>query len=152
MLLENILLLLDLIYYLSRGLMLPKEKKKTFIMTVVSCRSDLLSFKGGNSTKREQENIYHDLFLVDQIYYRSREVIQPKEKKKTFSMTVVSCRSDLLSFKGGNSTNREQENIYHDLFLVDQIYYRSREVIQPKEKKTFIITVVSEITRFHEYG
>jgi hypothetical protein len=98
MLLENILLLLDLIYYLSRGLMLPKEKKKTFIMTVVSCRSDLLSFKGGNSTKREQENIYHDLFLVD------------------------------------------------------QIYYRSREVIQPKEKKTFIITVVSEITRFHEYG
>ena len=98
MLLENILLLLDLIYYLSRGLMLPKEKKKTFIITVVSCRSDLLSFKGGNSTKREQENIYHDLFLVD------------------------------------------------------QIYYRSREVIQPKEKKTFIITVVSENTRFHEYG
>ena len=80
MLLENILLLLDLIYYLSRGLMLPKEKNKTFIMNpsreviqpkekkktfimtvnVVSCRSDLLSFKGGNSTKREKENIYHD--------------------------------------------------------------------------------------------
>ena len=55
MLLENILLLLDLIYYLSRGLMLPKEKNKTFIMTVnvVSCRSNILSFKGGNSTKRE---------------------------------------------------------------------------------------------------
>ena len=95
MLLENILLLLDLIYYLSRGLMLPKEKKKTFIMTVnvVSCRSHILSFKGGNSTKREKKTFI--ITVVSEI------------TRLTFIMTVVSCRSDLLSFKGGNSTKRE---------------------------------------------